>query len=66
MAAEALEAAVQEVRKTLAGQGGLGPADFREALPVTRKHLIPLLGWMDREGVTIRRSDGREVLDPDA
>lgn len=57
-----LEAGVEAVRARLAGRSELGPADFREALPVTRKHLLPLLGWMDREGITVRRDEGREVL----
>jgi selenocysteine-specific elongation factor len=58
----ALEEAVREVRSRLEGRSGLGPADFREALPVTRKHLLPLLAWMDRAGVTLREAGGRRVL----
>ena len=45
----------------LGGQGGLGPADFRRALPVTRKHLIPILAHFDQTGVTIREPAGRRV-----
>jgi hypothetical protein len=61
---EVLEEAVGEVRSRLKGRSGLGPADFREALPVTRKHLLPLLAWMDRAGITLREPDGRRVLPP--
>ena len=43
------------------GGGGWGPADFREVLPVTRKHLIPLLGHFDAEGVTHRIDGSRRV-----
>jgi selenocysteine-specific elongation factor len=56
-----LERASEAVRREFAGRTGLGPADFRQVLPVTRRHLIPLLGWMDRHGVTVRRGEGREV-----
>ena len=35
------------------------PGEFRQALGVTRKHLIPLLEYMDRVGVTRRTPEGR-------
>ena len=35
------------------------PAEFREALGTTRRYLIPLLEYLDREGVTRRTPDGR-------
>ena len=57
----ALDAAVDQVTVQLAGRKGLGPADFREIIPVTRKHLMPLLAHLDTRGVTVRRGDGREV-----
>ncbi|NNK62013.1 MAG: hypothetical protein HKO98_02305 [Gemmatimonadetes bacterium] len=56
-----LEGAIEAVRATLGGREGLGPADFREALPVTRRHLLPILAWMDQNGVTDRGEDGRSV-----
>lgn len=61
---EALDRGVEAVRAKLGGRSDLGPADFREALPVTRRHLLPILGWMDREGITLRSGDGREILPP--
>ncbi len=61
VAAEAVQAGVQSVRIALGGAGDLGPGDFREVLGVTRKHLMPFLGWMDREGVTVREGDRRSV-----
>jgi selenocysteine-specific elongation factor len=57
----ALDAAAARVRDVLAGRTGLGPADFRDTLPVTRKRLIPLLNHFDGTGVTVRRGDGRDV-----
>lgn len=57
----ALDRAVDRVVEGLGGQGGLGPADFRKVLPVTRKHLIPILGYLDGLGVTTRSETGRRV-----
>jgi len=50
----------RRVVRMIAGQGNpASPGDFREALGVTRKYLIPLLEYMDRIGVTLRTSEGR-------
>ena len=59
---EALGRARSRVADELGGSEGLGPADFRAVLPVTRKHLIPILSYFDRVGLTLRREGGREVL----
>ena len=59
--AEAVARGAREVKSRLGGRSGLGPADFREVLPVTRRHLIPLLACFDRLGITVRRGPGREV-----
>ena len=56
-----LELATRRVQEMLGGRKNLGPADFREALPVTRKRLIPLLNFFDGRGTTIRGEDGRDV-----
>ena len=56
-----LKRAATAVTDRLGGRSGLGPADFREALPVTRKHLIPLLAHLDAAGVTLRTEAGRSV-----
>ena len=61
MAAAALDRASARVADELGGREGLGPADFREVPPVTRKHLIPILAYLDAEGVTQRLDDGRRV-----
>jgi selenocysteine-specific elongation factor len=58
---EALEGAGRDLRSALGGRSGLGPADFKDVLPVTRKHLLPILGWFDQEGVTLRRGNTRDV-----
>ena len=59
--AEEFLAAAERVATELAGATGLGPADFRELLPVTRKHLIPILSHFDQTGLTTRGPDGRNV-----
>ena len=59
--AEEFSAAAERVATELAGATGLGPSDFRELLPVTRKHLIPILSHFDQTGLTIRGPDGRDV-----
>jgi len=58
---EALSRAAKRVVEVLGGRTGLGPAEFREVLPVTRKHLIPILGHLDATGVTTRLETGRRV-----
>jgi selenocysteine-specific elongation factor len=45
----------------LGGEMDLGPADFKEVLPVSRRHLLPILRYFDLTGVTTRKGDGREV-----
>ena len=58
---DAVEAAIDEIKVKMSGRNDLGPTDFREILPVTRKHLMPLLAHFDIRGVTVRRGVGREV-----
>jgi selenocysteine-specific elongation factor len=64
VASAELDAAAERIRAGLTGRKGLGPADFRDVLPVTRKHLIPLLNYFDGQGTTRRGPDGsRDVPD---
>jgi hypothetical protein len=53
---------VEGVRGRWAGQQGLGPADFKEVVPVSRRYLLPILAYLDRTGVTRREGAGRTVL----
>ena len=48
----ALEAALKEL-------GRATPAELKERFGLTRKHLIPLLEWSDRRGITRRTGDSR-------
>ncbi len=61
VSAEELEKGAERIRSSLGGQTSLGPSAFREALPVTRKHLIPLLNYFDGLGTTVRHDGGRDV-----
>lgn len=58
---DALDASVDRIIEHFGGRNGLTPSDFREVIPVTRKHLMPLLGFLDGEGVTVRTGDLRAV-----
>ncbi|MEJ2504569.1 MAG: SelB C-terminal domain-containing protein, partial [Gemmatimonadota bacterium] len=55
------ERIVGAVRTRLGGREGLSPGDFRDVMDVSRKHLMPLLAWLDRAGVTVRGPTGRAV-----
>ncbi len=61
VASSVLESAASDVVEHFGGRTGLGPADFREVLSVTRKHLIPVLAYFDAVGVTDRTDSGRQV-----
>ncbi len=53
--------ALAAVRRQL-GAGALPAGEFKAALPVSRKYLIPLLEYLDRIGVTKRDGDLRRVV----
>ncbi len=58
VSAPGLDAAAERITVELGGRSGLGPADFRDVLGVSRKHLIPLLNYFDGRGTTLRAADG--------
>jgi len=59
--AAALGAAVDAVVRELGGHKGLGPSDFREWVPVSRRWLLPILAHLDRVGVTVFDGSERSV-----
>ncbi len=59
--AAAVWAAGEAVVEALGGSEDLGPAEFKETLPLSRRHLLPLLKFFDRTGITTRRDEGRIV-----
>ncbi len=69
-AAEAVDLAAQHVARLLAAEpSGITMAQIRDALGTTRKFTLPLVGCLDRSGVTRRRGDlriaGPRLPDPD-
>ena len=61
VAAAALDRAIERIEAELEGREGLGPADFRSVLPLSRRRLIPILEHLDALGVTERGEAGRRV-----
>jgi len=57
--ASALDAARQRAIDVLAERGSITVADVRDALGSSRKYVVPIVGWLDRTGVTRRRGDDR-------
>ena len=57
--AAALEAARVALIEALRDRGHLTVADVRDVLGSTRKYVLPICGWLDRQGVTRRRGDER-------
>ena len=45
-------------------KGDITPAMFRDRFGTTRKYAIPLLEYLDREGVTVRMGEARRVRNP--
>ncbi len=59
-AASAIEAAAERIAGLLSAQpDGVTVAEIREELGTTRKYALPLVGYLDRTGVTRRRGDLR-------
>jgi selenocysteine-specific elongation factor len=56
-----IQRVIHDVRSSFAGRSDLGPAEFRDVIPASRKHLIPILEHLDRLGVTARAGAGRAV-----
>lgn len=60
----AAAASLQGFRAALEACGAVGPitpAAVRDRTGLTRKHLIPLLEWADRVGITVRHGDERRL-----
>jgi selenocysteine-specific elongation factor len=62
----ATPAALAEFRGALQAElaelGSATPAELRDRFGLTRKYLIPLLEWADRQGITERRGDARVLV----
>ncbi len=58
----ALDEFAEALRRAIGELGSAAPSQLREATGLTRKHLIPLLEWADREGLTKRDGDTRSLV----
>jgi selenocysteine-specific elongation factor len=63
---DAVRAAQLRLCSHLAGGRAAGPAELRDLLGISRKYLIPLLEYFDREGITIRKGDLRTFAEAQA
>jgi selenocysteine-specific elongation factor len=50
-----------DLRQHLSERSEITPATFRDLFGTTRKYAIPLLEYLDREGITIRVGDSRRL-----
>jgi selenocysteine-specific elongation factor len=62
--ADAVASAAFALRAQLVIGQEIAMADFKHVLNLSRKHLIPLLEYFDRTGVTRRSGEGRMLLEP--
>jgi selenocysteine-specific elongation factor len=56
---DALQTLTAEVRSFLETHGQMGPTDFKAITGLSRRHAIPLLEWLDAQGVTLRQENFR-------
>jgi hypothetical protein len=53
---------IEEIREHLAAlTSPFTVAQFRDQAGLSRKYVVPILEWADREGLTIRRGDERHL-----
>jgi selenocysteine-specific elongation factor len=62
--AAAVASAAFALRSQFVAGQEVAMADFKQVLNLSRKHLIPLLEYFDRTGVTRREGEGRMLLEP--
>ncbi|ABI76610.1 selenocysteine-specific translation elongation factor [Hyphomonas neptunium ATCC 15444] len=57
--AEAVSSAIQMLRTGFPGETAFTTGEAREALKTSRKHIVPLLEYLDAAGITQRQGDTR-------
>nr|WP_300998473.1 SelB C-terminal domain-containing protein [Hyphomonas sp.] len=50
------------LRERFPGQTAFTTGAAREALKTTRRHVVPLLEYLDAEGITSRQGDTRRMV----
>jgi len=58
---ESIDEVTRALREQLSEADEISPGMFRDRFQTTRKYAIPLLEYLDREGVTIRKGDTRRL-----
>jgi selenocysteine-specific elongation factor len=58
---ESVEKIKKDLRQHLSERSDITPATFRDLFGTTRKYAIPLLEYLDREGITVRVGDSRRL-----
>ena len=56
---QALDNLKQDVLHFFDENEEMGPAEFKELTGLSRRHAIPLLEWLDTQGVTVRKGNAR-------
>jgi selenocysteine-specific elongation factor len=64
MLADPLRAATETIRKDIAENGPATVSDLRQLLGTNRRVIVPLMEYLDRTGVTVRKGDVRELRQP--
>ena len=59
-----VEGVTRALREEFSGSEEITPAMFRDRFNTTRKYTIPLLEYLDRQGVTVRVGDTRRLKAP--
>jgi len=62
LTAEAVQEAIETAKRLARERGAFAVMDFRDALGTTRKYAVPLLEYLDRMKITLRRPDSLRVL----
>ena len=57
--AETISSAIQTLRASFPGETAFTTGEAREALKTSRKHIVPLLEYLDAAGITQRQGDTR-------
>jgi selenocysteine-specific elongation factor len=61
---ESIDTVKRELQRHLSDRSDITPATFRDLFGTTRKYAIPLLEFLDREGITVRVGDTRRLKRP--
>ena len=63
MTADSYKTLTEEILGRIRGKGPASLADLREISPLSRRELLILLDWMEKDGLLINRGDMREAAD---